>query len=88
MGPPYGRCGVGYLDPPAIPTATGCVSCFEGVCRTSTCGNGILEVAELCDCGTDQANLPAGCEAVNGDDLGDGKGCTTDCLRMEVTSAP
>jgi len=86
IGPPYGRCGVGFLDPPAIPTANGCTSCYEGTCITSTCGDGKLGTGEMCDCGTDPMMLPSGCNGINGVDFGNGKGCTIDCLKMAVAN--
>jgi cysteine-rich repeat protein len=42
--------------------------CASGVCRTSTCGNGILESGEQCDLGED-----------NGRGSGDGQGCSFGC---------
>lgn len=35
-----------------------------------TCGNGIVDWWEYCDCGDDPLNLPDGCRAVNGDPCG------------------
>jgi len=47
----------------------------------STCGNGLLDPNELCDCGTDSTKLPSGCNAVNGLFYGDGKGCSKTCTK-------
>jgi cysteine-rich repeat protein len=47
----------------------------------NTCGNGVLEAGELCDCGTDSTRLPASCKAVNGLFYGDGKGCSKTCTK-------
>jgi fibro-slime domain-containing protein len=45
------------------------------------CGNGKTEPGELCDCGRDPANRPAGCPGPNGAFFGDGSGCSTSCSR-------
>jgi fibro-slime domain-containing protein len=41
------------------------------------CGDGVATAAEECDCGTDAANVPAGCVGPNMD--GVYGGCTSDC---------
>jgi fibro-slime domain-containing protein len=52
-------------------------------CVGAECGNGKVEVGELCDCGTDPKNLPGGCKAVNGLFYGDDKnpGCSKTCTK-------
>jgi cysteine-rich repeat protein len=50
-------------------------------CKMSVCGNGVLELSELCDCGTDPTHVPAGCTGVNGALRGDGKACTVTCVK-------
>jgi hypothetical protein len=44
-----------------------CTFCVTGCTCYSPCGNGIIEFGESCDCGTDPAQLPPGCLAINGD---------------------
>lgn len=50
-------------------------------CLRGVCGNGKREAGEVCDCGTDDTNLPSGCRGVNGLFYGDGKGCSTTCTK-------
>lgn len=47
--------------------ATG--TCIDGVCRTSTCGNGLVEPGEACD---------------GNAGLGAGETCSSDCKRIQV----
>lgn len=58
-----------------------CVHCHDGICNTSTCGNGIMETGEACDCGTDPILLPGGCMGPNGT-THNGQGCSTTCQPM------
>jgi fibro-slime domain-containing protein len=53
-------------------------------CIKSVCGNGKVEPGEICDCGTDPANLPAGCTGPNGLFNGDGTGCSKTCTKEPV----
>jgi cysteine-rich repeat protein len=53
-------------------------------CIKSVCGNGKVETGEVCDCGTDPANLPAGCTGPNGLFNGDGTGCSKTCTKEPV----
>jgi len=52
-------------------------------CIKAVCGNGIVETAELCDCGDDATKLPKGCAGPNGLFFGDGKGrgCSKTCTK-------
>ena len=63
------------------PMGTGGASAVQ---PNDKCGNGLLDMGELCDCGTDTNNLPTGCKAVNGLFFGDGTGCTKTCTKEPV----
>jgi fibro-slime domain-containing protein len=54
------------------------------ICSVSTCGNGVQEGNEACDCGTDATKLPAGCTGPNGLFNGDGSGCSKTCTKEPV----
>ncbi|MFH2008471.1 MAG: hypothetical protein ABI333_17930 [bacterium] len=63
--------------------STGTLSC-SAACTYVTagcvlCGDGIRNFGEACDCGTDPANLPAGCMDVNG---GANANCTATCQKI------
>ena len=75
------RCNAIY--PNGILSGNSCVFCNAGTCYTSTCGNGIVEGGEECDCGNNPAMVPSGCEGANGVSYHDGKACSLDCLRMD-----
>ncbi|MBU1510562.1 SUMF1/EgtB/PvdO family nonheme iron enzyme [Myxococcota bacterium] len=63
------RCGNGVLDADEI--------CDDGnrlpgdtcspVCGPNTCGDGVVQGLEECDCGRDPAALPVGCIEINGE---------------------
>jgi cysteine-rich repeat protein len=87
--------GVGYLDAisspgPDAPVRTGGIAGSGGILGTggtpgtggvvAACGNGQIDPGEICDCGSDAKNLPAGCPGPNGIFYGDGKGCTRTCV--------
>ncbi len=50
----------------------------------STCGDGVLQVGEACDCGTSASALPAGCTGPNGLFNGDGTGCSKTCSKEPI----
>jgi fibro-slime domain-containing protein len=54
------------------------------VCTKSVCGDGVVGAGETCDCGTDPAQLPAGCTGPNGLFNGDGTGCSKTCTKEPV----
>jgi fibro-slime domain-containing protein len=52
-----------------------------GMCSKATCGNGVVESGESCDCGNDPTKLPSGCTGPNGLFNGDGTGCSKTCTK-------
>lgn len=81
------RIGLGL----AVFSCLGLVALVHGFASTACsggdlakCGNGKVEKAEQCDCGTDLDHLPAGCTTVNGGTNGI---CSLQCrLRAVVTN--
>jgi cysteine-rich repeat protein len=55
-----------------------------GTILSFSCGNGVLEPGEGCDCGSDVQRKPATCVASNGIFFGDGAGCSMTCSREPV----
>jgi fibro-slime domain-containing protein len=54
---------------------------MAGKCTLATCGNGVVEAGESCDCGTDPTTFPSGCTGPNGLFNGDGTGCSKTCTK-------
>jgi fibro-slime domain-containing protein len=52
-----------------------------GAAPASLCGNGVVDVGESCDCGTDPKSLRVGCPGPNGLFFGDATGCTKTCTK-------
>lgn len=76
-------CGNGVIDTLEVCDDGNLISgdgCAANCVSDETCGNGIPDfpAGELCDCGTDPADLPNGCLAVNG---APGSHCSASCLR-------
>ena len=74
-------CGDGYLGGAELcddGNTTSGDGCAHDCLSDESCGNGVVDAAtgEVCDCGTDPAGLPAGCNAINGDPTG---GCDAVC---------
>jgi len=68
-------------EPGATCPTTGSGDPAPGKCSVATCGNGIHEAGESCDCGNDPAKLPTGCTGPNGLFNGDGTGCSQTCTK-------
>ena len=58
-----------------------CTGTGPNSCKQSVCGDGNVDAAEACDCGTDPTNLPSGCKGPNGLFFGDGTGCSKTCTK-------
>jgi hypothetical protein len=60
-------------------TLTCTATCTYDVTNCAACGDGTRQFGEQCDCGTNSANLPAGCTDVNG---GANANCSADCAKL------
>ena len=69
------------VEPAATCPTTSSGAPGAGRCTTATCGNGLKEPGEACDCGTSPTTLPAGCTGPNGLFNGDGTGCSKTCTK-------
>ncbi|MFH2007915.1 MAG: hypothetical protein ABI333_15140 [bacterium] len=65
-----------------VPGSTGTLACDSSCwfdtsgCTLASCGDGVLDTGEACDCGTDPSDLPWGCTGING---ATGANCTENC---------
>ena len=77
-------CGSGAIDPGEVcddGNTTAGDGCSPDCLSDESCGNGRpdFDAGETCDCGLDQANLPPGCDAINGAPEG---GCDVSCQSL------
>jgi len=68
------------IEPGAVCPRNGAMPA-PGACVRSTCGNGVKDGNEGCDCGTSTTSVPAGCNGPNGVFFGDGSGCSKTCTK-------
>jgi fibro-slime domain-containing protein len=76
-----GCSSVCQIEPGAMCTGT---AGGKSTCAASTCGNGVKEGNEGCDCGTNNVTYPSGCNGPNGLFFGDGTGCSKTCTKEPI----